>query len=102
MEENKDIITHVTKPSDNIFEDLSFGKEEAANLQMRSQLMMRLTDYIEESGMTQKEAADFFGVTQPRISDLTRGKIGNFSIDALVNMLATAGLRVRMDFEKAA
>ena len=102
MEEREEHITHVTKPGDNIFEDLGFSQEEAANLHLRSQLMMRLTDYIKEADMTQEAAADFFGVTQPRISDLTRGKIGNFSIDALVNMLATAGLRVRMNFEKAA
>lgn len=102
MEEREEHITHVTKPGDNIFEDLGFGREEAANLQVRFQLMMRLTDYIEESGMTQDEAADFIGVTQPHISDLTRGKTGNFSIDAQMNMLATAGLRVQMNFEKAA
>lgn len=44
--------------------------------------------------MTQSEAAQQFGVTQPRISDLMRGKIDVFSIDALVNMLTSAGLHV--------
>jgi predicted XRE-type DNA-binding protein len=42
--------------------------------------------------MTQAEAADLFGVTQPRISDLMRGKINLFSLDMLMNMASTAGM----------
>ena len=52
--------------------------------------------------MTQAQAAKRFGVSQPRINDLLRGKIEKFSLDALVNMLAAAGLRVEMRVKKAA
>lgn len=52
--------------------------------------------------MTQAQAAKRFGVTQPRINDLLRGKIDKFSLDALVNMLATAGMRVELRVKKAA
>ncbi len=95
-------VTHVTKAGGNVFADLGFGPEEAANLKVRSRLMMRLEDYITEKGMTQEAAAAFFGTTQPRVSDLMRGKISRFSIDALVNMLATAGLSVEIRVKKAA
>ena len=64
--------------------------------------MMQLEDYISEEGMTQEEAAAFSGTAQPRTSDLVRGKIERFSIDALVNMLATAGLSVEISVKKAA
>ena len=94
-------VTHVTEASGNVFADLGFGPEEAANLKVRSRLMMQLEDYITEEGMTQVEAAAFFGTAQPRISDLVRGKIGRFSIDALVNMLATAGLSVEVSVKAA-
>jgi predicted XRE-type DNA-binding protein len=74
----------------------------AANMKLRSALMSALTDFITSEKMTQSEAAKKFGVTQPRISDLVRGRIDLFAIDTLVNMLATAGLKVEMQVEKAA
>lgn len=69
---------------------------EAANLQARSALMIALTENIKAQGLTQAEAAQRLGVTQPRVSDLMRGKVDLFGLDTLVNMLASAGLRVSM------
>ncbi|MBA5685729.1 helix-turn-helix domain-containing protein [Rugamonas apoptosis] len=70
--------------------------EEAENMKIRSQLMVQLKSYITRAGLSQADAAKVFGVTQPRVSDLMRGKINLFAIDALVNMAAAAGLRVEM------
>jgi len=75
---------------------------QAENLRLRSSLMMALKDHILAEGLSQARAAKVFGVTQPRISDLTRGKIELFSLDTLVNMLATAGLHVELTIAKAA
>jgi predicted XRE-type DNA-binding protein len=75
---------------------------EAENMKLRSALMMALEQHIEAQGWTQVEAARLLGVTQPRVSDLMRGKIDLFGIDTLVNMLTTAGLRVEMRVAKAA
>jgi len=52
--------------------------------------------------VNQKECAARMGVTQPRLSDLLKGKINKFSLDALVNMLGHAGMRVRLTVKKAA
>jgi len=82
------------RSSGNVFEDLGFAKEEAENLKMRSTLMATIRIIIEEDGLTQAKAAKLFGVTQPRISDLVRGKIELFSIDALVNMVAASGRHI--------
>ena len=61
-------------------------------MKARSSLMMELTAVIQERGMTQAEAAELFGVTQPRVSDLMRGKVNLFSLDTLMDMASTAGM----------
>jgi predicted XRE-type DNA-binding protein len=75
---------------------------EAENMKIRSQLMVQLKSYITRSGLSQGDAAKVFGVTQPRVSDLMRGKINLFAIDALVNMAAAAGLHVNLQLRDAA
>lgn len=75
---------------------------EAENMRLRSVLMMALREYIEREGLSQAEAARRMGVTQPRISDLMRGKIDLFGLDGLVNMLAAVGLHVDARISKAA
>lgn len=67
---------------------------EAENLKVRAALMAELSAFINQAGLTQAQAARRLGVTQPRISDLVRGKIDLFSIDTLVNMLSAAGLQL--------
>ena len=81
----------------NIFKDLGFDDQEAENLKIRSDLMMKLTRFIEDRGMSQRQAARFFEVHQPRINALVKGKISEFSIDALIIMLAKAGFKI--DYE---
>lgn len=76
--------------------------EEAENMKLRSALMTALKNHITRTGMSQPQAAKLFGVTQPRISDLMRGKINLFGLDALVNMATTAGLRIEMRILEAA
>lgn len=88
--------------SGNVFLDLGFDKAEAENLKMRSQLIMRIEDYYRRSGMTQAAAARALGLTQPRLNALLKGKIGLFSLDALVNIASRAGLNVRLVIRKAA
>ncbi len=81
----------------NVFRDLGFSGEEAEHLRIRSELMIALSLLIEERRLTQAEAARLFGVSQPRVSDLVRGKLDLFSIDMLVKMLGHAGVRVALD-----
>ncbi len=70
--------------------------EEAENMKLRSGLMMALKAHVVRANLNQTEAARLFGVTQPRVSDLMRGKINLFGLDALVNMATAAGLHVEM------
>lgn len=95
-------MTKIRRSTGNVFRDLGFSTEEAANLKVRSDLMIRLSKLIDARGLTQAEAAALFGVAQPRISDLVRGKIDRFSIDTLIAMLGHAGIRVQIVVGRAA
>lgn len=74
--------------------------QQAAGMRARSALMMNLTEVIRTSGMSQGDAATLFGVTQPRIYDLMRGKISLFSLDTLMDMAATAGMNPTVKVSK--
>lgn len=89
-------MVKMRRSTGNVFRDLGFSPEEAENLKIRTDLMIRLSQLIERRRLTQAQAADLFKVTQPRVSDLVRGKIDRFSIDTLVAMLGHAGVRVQV------
>ena len=84
----------ITKGSANVFEDLGFDIQESQNLLLRSQTMIALVQWFNACGLTQAAAAKVLGVTQPRLNQLLKGKIEIFSLDALVNMATSAGMRV--------
>lgn len=94
------MATKIRRGSENVFADLGFDPEEAEHLRIRADLMVELSKLIQDRGLTQTEAAEILGVTQPRISDLTRGKIDRFSIDTLVAMLGHAGISVRFSTKR--
>lgn len=82
-------MKHTT--TDNIFEDIGFDKQEAANMKIRAELLLEIREYIRKKGLKQKDAAALLGINQPEVSALMRGHIFKFSIDALVNMLSKIG-----------
>lgn len=75
---------------------------DAENMKLRSVLMTALKNHLTRAEMSQAQAARLFGVTGPRISDLMRGKINLFGLDALVNMATAAGLHIEMRILEAA
>jgi predicted XRE-type DNA-binding protein len=87
---------------DSIWDAIEDTPEDAENMKLRSQLMSALKERIARSGMSQAKAAKQLGVTQPRISDLMRGKIQLFALDALVNLATAAGLHVEIVVREAA
>ena len=87
---------------DSVWDAIEDTRVEAENMKLRSTLMMTLKTHIENKGWTQAEAALLLGVTQPRVSDMARGKINLFALDALVNMAVAAGLHVEMRIAEAA
>jgi predicted XRE-type DNA-binding protein len=76
----------------NVFEDLGFSATEAENLRLRSFLMSKIAFWIQENGLTQKQASQTLGVTQSRISDIVTGKIHKFTVDSLMYLLGTTGV----------
>jgi len=77
---------------DSIWDAIEDTPQQAASMRARSNLMMALQQWMNTEGLTQATAAGLFGVTQPRVSDLMRGRINLFSTDTLIDMAATAGL----------
>ena len=88
----------VTRSSGNVFRDLDFSPEEAEHLLIRSDLMIKIEKLLKARRLKQAEAAKAMGVSQPRVSDLLRGRIDLFSTDALIDMLARLGVTVRLVF----
>ena len=74
----------------------------AASLRARSELIIALSELIRRSGWTQRKAATRFGITQPRVSDLMRGRIDLFSLDTLVDMASAGGLKPKISVKRAA
>lgn len=85
-----------TRSSGNVFRDLGFPPHEAEHLLVRSDLMIKVQELIASRGLKQAEVAEILRVTQPRVSDLLRGRIDLFSTDALIDMLARLGVHVRL------
>ena len=84
-------MSKTVRANENIFQAFGISPESARNLQIRSSLMIELEKFIRHRGMTQVQAADYFGVSQPYISDLLNGRIDRVSIDKLVTLLDRAG-----------
>ena len=91
-----------TEKFESVWDAIEDTPEAAENMKLRSTLMMALREQISRNSLTQAQAAKVFGVTQPRVSDLMRGKVNLFGLDALVNMAAAAGLHVEMRVLEAA
>jgi predicted XRE-type DNA-binding protein len=95
-------MTRQIRPSSgNVFADLGFDSEEAVNLRVRSELMIALSALVKKRRLTQQGAAKLLGVTQPRVSDLMRGKVHRFSVDSLIEMLGRAGMNVEVSTRPA-
>lgn len=85
-----------------VFDDLGFSKSEASNLKVRAALMRAIEKEIIKRDLTQIQAAKLLDITQPRYSDLIRGKIHLFTIDMLIKMLSKLGMQVSFSIKKAA
>jgi predicted XRE-type DNA-binding protein len=86
----------VVRSSGNVFRDLGFPPEKAEHLLVRADLMIRLEKELRSRGLKQAQAAKLLGISQPRVSDLLRGRVALFSADSLIDMLARLGIKVRL------
>jgi predicted XRE-type DNA-binding protein len=81
---------------ESVWDALEDTPTEAENMKLRSSLMIAISEAVSGWGVTQLDAARRLGVTQPRLNDLLRGRVGKFSLDALVALAARAGLSVHL------
>ena len=92
----KKSAVRVTASTGNVFRDLGFSKEESEHLLVRADLLIQVQKVIAARGLKQAEAAKLIQVTQPRVSDLLRGRIDLFSTDSLIDLLARLGVGVKL------
>lgn len=85
-----------------VWDALEDSPAEAANMRLHSELMIAIQEAVARWVLTQAEAARRLDVTQPRLNDLLRGRVGKFSLDALILLAERAGLSVRVQIERAA
>ena len=85
-----------------VWDAIEDTRAEAENMKLRAALMMALEAHIKRQGWTRADAARRLGVTQPRVSDLMRGRIALFGLDTLVNMVAAVGLHVELHVAETA
>jgi len=88
--------------SDNVFHDLGFNEPEALNLLLRADLVSHIRKVILKLDITQAEAAQRAGISQPRMSDLVKGRTHKFTLDALVNVAAQLGYTVKLSVKRVA
>ncbi|MDE2259848.1 MAG: XRE family transcriptional regulator [Betaproteobacteria bacterium] len=81
---------------DSVWDAIEDTPQEAASMKVRAAILIAIQEYLKEKNMTQADAASLLGVTQPRVSDLMRGKIELFSLDTLVNMVSTTGREIEV------
>lgn len=91
-----------TQVFESVWDALEDTPAEAENMKLRARMMIAIRDAVAAWNISQAEAAKRLGVTQPRLNDLLRGRIGKFSLDALVALAGPAGLTVHLQIEKAA
>jgi predicted XRE-type DNA-binding protein len=92
----------MTKRFQSVWDALEDNPKDAANMRLRAALMRALQKHLRDRNYTQNDAAALFGVSQPRISDLMRGRIELFSVDMLANMAAKAKLDIRIQVRETA
>jgi len=81
---------------DSVWDALESDPIKAENMKLRSALMIAINEHIEEMRLTQTEAAIKLHITQSRVSALSKGKIEEFRLDTLINMVHRLGLHVTM------
>jgi predicted XRE-type DNA-binding protein len=85
----------VTPSSGNVFRDLGFSEREAEHLLIRADLLIQIQKVVTARRLKQAQLAKLLQVSQPRVSDLLRGRLHLFSIETLIDMLGRLGVHVR-------
>lgn len=79
-----------------VWDAIEDSASEAASMKLRAEVANQIIERMRARKLTQAKAAELIGVTQPRISDLIRGRLNLFSLDALVDMADRVGLQTRV------
>lgn len=85
-----------------VWDALADTEQEAADLKARAALLYEIRKVVHRWDVSQEDAAKRLGLTRPRTNDLLHGKLAKFSLDALVNIAASARLDIEIYVKEAA
>ncbi len=83
-----------------VWDAIADNPMERANLKMRADLMVHISQIVKQKGWTQAQASKHCGISQPRMNNLLQGDISKFSLDALVNINASLGQAISLNFSE--
>ena len=89
---SRDLRSTFTESSGNVFADL--GLADAGTRLAKAELARSITAIIQESGLTQREAARVLEIDQPKVSSITRGRLGDFSLERLLMLVNRLGMDI--------
>ena len=78
----------------NVFADLGFANPE--HEQLKARLTLQIYRTLKQRGLTQAKAGEILGIKQPNVSNLMRGRSGNFSVGRLMEFLTALGQDVEI------
>ncbi len=84
-----------------VWDAIEEPREAATSLRLRAEVANAIIEEASRRRLTQARVADLCGVTQPRISDLMRGRLDLYSLDGLVDMAAKLSLRTRLTVSRS-
>jgi predicted XRE-type DNA-binding protein len=95
-------MSYTVKAGENLFLAIGFPPHEAEVMQFRADLFGELYLWLTASGLSHKEAAEKLGVSEAKIFDMEKRRLKKFNLDTLVSMAGKAGIRIKMELDKAA
>lgn len=89
-----------TRCFESVWDAIERSPEAAASLKLRAEIAHAILAEIARRRLTQTRAAAMAGISQPRLSDLARGRVERFSLDALIDLAARFGLVARLTLKR--
>ena len=83
-----------------VWDAIESTPQQAASMRARSELLIALQEWVKAAGNTQAATAKLFGISQPRMSDLMRGRLHLFSLETLMDMATTAGMEPHISIKR--
>ncbi len=84
----------VEEGTDSVYGDLGYANSEG--MMIKAQLVNEIAEIIKKRGLTQEQAAELLGLTQPKVSRMLKGQFRGISERRLLDCLTRLGRDVEI------